>query len=188
MLAMSICLIDFWEETKAPLESFIKKRVANETDTEDILQEVFLKLVSNIDKLMDNKKIHAWIYKVTRNAIIDYYRRNYRYAELAGLSKEKSLVLEDDLTSNKEIAFCLKNMVENLPVKYKEAIVYTVFENHTQKEYSEKAGISLSGAKSRVQRARNLLKEMVIGCCSLEFDRLGNIIEYRKRSENCKYC
>lgn len=187
-MAMPVCLVDFWEETKAPLKSFIKNRVTNEADAEDILQEVFLKLISNMDILMDNQKVHAWIYKVTRNAIIDYYRRNHRYSELESLPNDRLLVLEDDMTSNKEIAFCLKNMVEKLPDKYRQAIVYTVFENHTQKEYSEMAGISLSGAKSRVQRARSLLKEMMLGCCSLKLDRLGNVIDYKKRSADCKYC
>ncbi len=185
---MEICLFDFWEESKTPLQSFIRNRVANEADAEDILQEVFLKLISHIDKLMDNQKIYAWIYQITKNAIIDYHRRNYSNSVLESLPEEMPLVLEDDLSSNNEIAFCLKNMVEKLPDKHRQAIVYTVFENHTQKEYSEMVGISLSGAKSRIQRARSLLKEMVLGCCSLEFDRLGNIIDYKKRSASCKYC
>jgi RNA polymerase sigma-70 factor (ECF subfamily) len=108
--------------------------------------------------------------------------------ESESLPEEMPLVLEDDLSLNSEIAFCLKNMVDELPDIYKQAITLTAFENHTQKEYSEMAGISLSGAKSRVQRARSLLKEMVLGCCSLEFDRLGNIIDYKKRKGDCKYC
>lgn len=185
---MAICLVDYWEESKAPLRNFIKKRVSNEEDTEDILQDVFLKLISNIDKLMDDQKVHAWLYRITRNAIIDYYRKNHKHLDLVSLPEELPHVLDEDLTSNKEIAYCLKNMVDKLPEKYKQAIQITVFENHTQKEYSEMAGISVSGAKSRVQRARNILKEMVLGCCSLEFDSLGNIISYKKRSSNCQFC
>ena len=185
---MVICIVDFLEESKASLKSFIKNRVTNEADAEDILQEVFMKLISNIDKLMDNQKIRAWIYKITQNAIIDYYRRNRRFTELENLPEELPLVMDDDMSANYEIAVCLKNMVEKIPDKYRQAIEYTVFENHTQKEYSEMAGITLSGAKSRVQRARSLLKEMVLGCCNLEFDRLGNIIEYKKRSTDCQYC
>lgn len=185
---MSICLVDFWEKSKTPLKCFIKSRVSNDADSEDILQEVFLKLISNIDKLMDNQKVHAWIYKITKNAIIDYYRRNRRYAEFECLPEETHFASEDDFSLNHEIAFCLMSMVEKLPDIYKQAIVFTAFENHTQKEYSEKAGVSLSGAKSRVQRARSLLKEMVLDCCSLEFDCFGNIISYQKRSANCQYC
>ncbi len=185
---MPICLVDFLEEAKTPLKNFIRDRVSNEEDSQDILQDVFLKLISNVDKLIDTQKVHAWIYKTARNAIIDYYRKNNKNLDYKSLPEELPLILDEDLTSNKEIASCLKNMTEKLPEKYKQAIKITVFENHTQKEYSEMAGISLSGAKSRVQRARNILKEMVLGCCSLEFDGLGNIINYKTRSPNCKYC
>ncbi len=188
MIEVSICLIDYWEESKAPLKNFIRNRVSNEEDIEDILQDVFLKLISNIDKLMDDQKVHAWIYRVTRNAIIDYYRRNHKSLDLESIPEELPLVLDEDLTFNKEIAYCLKNMVDKLPEIYKQAIQITIFENHTQKEYSEMVGISVSGAKSRVQRARDILKEMVLGCCSLEFDGLGNIINYKKRSSNCQFC
>lgn len=186
--AMAICLVDFLEESRKPLRKFIRNRIANEDDAEDILQDVLLKLINNIDKLMDNQKINAWIYKITRNAIIDYYRRNRHHSEFGSLSEDLPAELEDDLSSNSKIALCLKNMVEELPDIYRQAIVLTAFENRTQKEYSEITGISLSGAKSRVQRARSLLKEIVLGCCYLEFDRLGNIIDYKKRSEDCKYC
>ncbi len=185
---MSICLVDFLEEIKVPLRKFIRNRIPNEEDAKDILQEVFLKLISSVDKLADSQKARAWIYRTTRNAVIDYYRKNHTRAIPDNLPKELPAIFEEDLSSNKDIAFCLKNMVNNLPEKFREAIIITVFENHTQKEYSEMAGISLSGAKSRVQRARIMLKEMVLGCCSLEFDSLGNIINYRKRSPNCKYC
>lgn len=188
VIFMAICLIDYWEESKAPLKNFIRNRVSNEEDIEDILQDVFLKLISSIDRLMDDQKVQAWIYRITRNAIIDYYRRNHNDLDIESIQDELPLVMDEDWTSNKEIAYCLKNMVDKLPEKYKQAIQITVFENHTQKEYSEMIGISVSGAKSRVQRARNILKGMVLGCCSLEFDSLGNIINYKKRSLNCQFC
>ena len=185
---MALCIAEILEESRIPLRNFIRKRVANEEDVNDILQDVSIKLLSNIDKLFDSQKINAWIYKITRNAITDYYRKNHNYMEFDSLPVELSVVPDEDFSSNHEIASCLKNMVNNLPGKYKEAIILTAFENHTIKEYSEMAGISLSGAKSRVQRARCLLKEVVFKCCSLEFDRLGNIINYKKRSSDCKYC
>lgn len=184
---MAICLINFLEELKTPLKTFIKKRISNDADAEDILQDVCLKLISHIDKLMDAQNIYAWIYQTTRNAIADYYRR-HQHTQFESLPEELPDSLDDDFSSNQEIASCLKNMVERLPEKYKQAIVLTVFENRTQKEYGEMVGISLSGAKSRVQRARGLLKKMVLGCCSLELDQLGNIINYQKRSADCKYC
>lgn len=68
---------------------------------------------------------------------------------------------EYELTANDEIAQCLKAMINYLPEKYKQAIKLTEFQNLTQRELGERMGLSVSGAKSRVQRARLKLKEML---------------------------
>ncbi len=185
---MVLCVAEFLEKSKKPLKSFIKKRISNEADAEDILQDVFLKLISNIDKLADKQKINAWMFKITRNAIVDYYRKNRHEVSYEIMPPEPPVIIEEEVSENYEIATCLKNMADKLPEKYRQAICLTVFENYTQKEYSQIIGISVSGAKSRVQRARHLLKKMVLDCCTLEFDALGNIIGYRKRNETCMFC
>ena len=80
-------------------------------------------------------------------------------------------------------------MIEGLPDAYREAIVLTEFEGLTQKELADRLGISLSGAKSRVQRARGQLKQMLLGCCQFEFDRRGGIIDCKPRVNNgCRGC
>lgn len=185
---MSTCINCVWEEFSVPLKRFIKKRVANEQDADDILQEIFIKIHNNIKSLMDDNKIHAWIYRITRNAIADYYRRSYNNFEVAELPENLKSGSEEELSANTEIASCLKAMVGNLPETYKQAILLTEFQNMTQKELSEKLGISISGVKSRVQRSRKMLKEMLLGCCHLEIDRRGNIIDYKHKNNECKYC
>ncbi len=185
---MVVCINHIWEEFSVPLKSFIKKRIANEADADDMLQEVFMKIHNNIDDLSDDHKIHAWVYRITHNTIVDYYRRHNKTMELLEVPDDLAREPDEDLTSNLEIASCLKAMIESLPEKYKEALWLTEFENLTQKELSERLGLSLSGAKSRVQRGRQKLKEMLLGCCHLEFDRLGNVIDYQHKSKGCKYC
>lgn len=94
--------------------------------------------------------------------------------------------MEDDVS--REMADCFKTILNHLPEKYREAIVLTEFENLTQRDLAQRLGLSLSGAKSRVQRARAKLKEILLGCCQLEFDRLGNITDYKRKHPTCKYC
>lgn len=185
---MTVGVNRIWEELSVPLKSFIKKRIANEADADDILQEVFMKIHNNINDLSDDHKIHAWVYRTTRNAITDHYRRNNHHVQLLEVPDDLANEPDEELTSNVEIAACLKSMIESLPEKYKQALILTEFENLTQKELSERMGLSLSGAKSRVQRGREQLKEMLLGCCQLEFDRLGNVIDYQHKSNECKYC
>jgi RNA polymerase sigma-70 factor (ECF subfamily) len=80
---------------------------------------------------------------------------------------------------------CIKTMVDQLPDVYREAIIFTEYQGWTQKELAQHLGISLSGAKSRVQRAREKLKNMLLACCHFEFDRRGKIIDYHSRSDCC---
>lgn len=177
-----------WEEFNVPLKRFIMKRVENEQDADDILQDIFIKIYNNIESLMDDNKIHGWIYSITRNTIIDYYRKNNKKYEIIELPENIESFTEEELSFNFEIAYCLKNMINKLPDIYKQAILLTEFQNMTQKELSKKMGISLPGAKSRVQRGRKKLKEMLLDCCRLEMDRRGNIVEYKHKSHKCKYC
>ena len=73
-------------------------------------------------------------------------------------------------------------MIEELPSIYKEAILLTEYEGLTQKQLAEKLNISLTGAKSRVQRAKKMLKNMLLQCCHFEYDKYGTVIDY------CKVC
>ena len=177
-----------WDKFNEPLKNFIRKRIPDEKDVDDVLQEVFLKIHANIESLSDDQKIYAWIYKITRNAIADYYRRIEKSVDFLEFPEDLAIAQDESVNQNMEIAACLKSMIDNLPEKYKEAVLLTEFQNLTQKELSERMGLSLSGAKSRVRRGREKLKEMLLDCCHLEFDRLGNVIDYKYRSSGCKYC
>lgn len=184
---MTVDINEIWVEFSVPLKRFISKRISNSQDVEDILQDVYIKIYTNADSLINNTKIHAWVYRITRNAIVDYYRKKGTI-EFTELSDELESEKDEDLSLNGEIAACIKKMIDSLPGKYKEAVLLTEFHNLTQKELSERIGLSLSGAKSRVQRGRKMLKEMLLGCCNLEFDQMGNIIDYKHKSSKCKYC
>lgn len=176
-----------WDELNKPIKSYIRRRVNNDYDAEDILQIVFLKLLNNINNLKETNKLHAWVYTITKNAINDYYKKHISEVNIDDLSDEIMNEESEELIMNNEMAQCLKNIVQDLPEKYREAIILTEFQNLTQAELALKMGLSLSGAKSRVQRARTHLKEMLLDCCSLEKDHRGNIIDY-KTKKNCSYC
>ena len=185
---MIICIESIWEEFNKPLKSIIKRRVKNDQDVDDILQNVFYKIHTGIGSLRDSDKINSWVYKIARNAVIDFYRKQKSEANMIELSEDIISESEDELTTNGQIAQCLKAMINYLPEIQRQAIELTEFQNLTQKELGERMCLSVSGAKSRVQRARVKLKEMLLGCCQLEFDRLGNVIEYKHKCSNSKFC
>lgn len=167
-----------WREFSANLRQFILKRTSEESITDDILQEVFVKIHSRIDSLKDIRRLNGWIYQIARHTIIDYYRSKKATAELP---KEIPSLENFDNNKNDDILPCIKTMVDRLPEKYRQAVILTAYQGLTQKEMGEKLGLSLSGAKSRSQRAREKLKHMLTACCHFELDRFGKIIDYEPK-------
>ena len=111
-----------------------------------------------------------------RNAIYDYYREQRASVELPEVPYLPDDP-HDDMVS--ELAPSIRRMVNSLPPHYREALILTEYEGLSQKALSERLGISFSGAKSRVQRARQQIKQMLLDCCHFQFDSAGRIIDYQ---------
>jgi RNA polymerase sigma-70 factor, ECF subfamily len=180
-----------WEEFNTGLKHFILKRVPDEPSAEDILQDVFLKIHAHINTLRDEHKLQSWIYQIARNAITDYYRTQKAMPNLP----EMPYIPEDRFDDVVyELIPYVKELVDSLPPDYRQALILTEYQGLTQKELAERLGISLSGAKSRVQRAREKIRHMMLSCCHFQFDRLGRIIDYEPNcdccanQENCAEC
>lgn len=185
---MVVSINRIWEEFSIPLKRYIMKHVQDKHDAEDILQEIFCKIIHSMGYLENENKIQSWVYQITRNAIIDYYRSRKVVAALPQLFESRIDEFAVEGEAADEISLCIRKMIDHLPDKYRQAIILTEFEGLTQKELAEKLGLSISGAKSRVQRARKRLKNMLMDCCHFEFDRLGHIIEYQHKEKICCYC
>lgn len=179
---------DIWEEMRIPLQRFIARRVQNEHDVEDLLQNIFCKIHDNIDDLRAETKVHAGVYQIARNSIIDYYRTRKTPLALSEVTDESILSEGVEADISQEVVGCIKSIIDNMPEKYRGAIVMTEFEELSQKDMAERLGLPLSGAKSRVQRGRAKLRELLLGCCHVDFDRRGNVIDYRRKRSVCKYC
>ncbi len=172
-----------WQQFHEQFYHFILKRVSHPEIAEDLLQEVFLKIHRSIDSLDDYTKVESWIYTIVRNTVIDYYRTRKQYTELPVIPEEDDLATDGD--PEQALAGSLREMVGELDEPYRTAIELTEFEGLTQEELGERVGLSHSGAKSRVQRARGRLKAMLLECCHLEFDHRGNVADYVPREDCC---
>ena len=183
---MSVMTEQVWEAFHVPLYRFIRKRVNDDDVAEDLLQDVFLKVHQRIGALKEVKKLESWIYQITRNIIIDYYRGK---RPTATLEESEALQLsevlpDDDIVT--ELLPSVRAMVRSLPEQDRQALILTEYQGLTQKELGERLGLSFSGAKSRVQRAREKLKQQLLECCHFELDRRGHVIDYQPRCHNCE--
>lgn len=177
-----------WDESRNRLKSFIARRIDNEADTEDVLQNVFFKIHKSLAELKEPEKLYPWIFRLTRNAITDYYRERKTAGDSSAGLLEELTFEPSEIDVEEEILGWLEPMIKDLPDKYRDALRLTDIQGLTQKELAKKLEISLSGAKSRVQRAREKLRETLLGCCHLEFNRAGRIVEYKPRGERCQSC
>ena len=183
---MTIPVETIWVEYHATLLNFIRRRVGDESAAEDILQDVFVKIQARIGSLREERKLAAWLYQITRNAIIDYYR-TVRPSEVV---PETMASYEPELTDNarQEIAGCLEPMIHALPDKYRQAVILSEMEELPQKQVAEKLGLSWSGAKSRIQRGRAMLKDTLLACCHFEYDAIGNVVSCIPQDDSCGPC
>ncbi|HEY1348186.1 MAG TPA: RNA polymerase sigma factor SigZ [Ktedonobacteraceae bacterium] len=176
-----------WEAFHTPLHQFIRRRVADEATAQDLLQEVFLKIHQQGTSLRDARSLESWIYQITRNLIIDYYRsRQHRETSLGDVEvlDFPEELPDDDIVS--ELLPCVRAMVLALPDHDRQALILTEYQGLTQKELGERLGLSFSGAKSRVQRAREKLKQELLACCHFELDRRGHILDYYPHCDCCE--
>lgn len=175
-----------WTDYRQQLYFFVLKRVSDPHIAEDIVQDVLLKAFTNQDSLQDDTKIEAWLYQITRNAITDYYRSH----KDAGALPDENLLPEagKDADVRQELAeCCIRPFVARLPTPYKEAVTLSELDGLTQAEVAQKQGLSLSGAKSRVQRGRQLLKGALLQCCQFEIDQQGKVTDFAAQKQ-CNGC
>ncbi len=175
-----------WSEYQDRLHGFIQSRVGDASVADDILQDVFVKIHARIDTLKEVDKIKSWMYQITRNTIIDFYRSRKDAAELPGTLESPEEDAVDQ--AGREMASCLIPMIDSLPDQYRDALTLAEIEGLTQKEVAAKQGISLPNAKARVQRSRKMLKEKLLQCCHIESDRRGNVIDYEAKSAGSCAC
>jgi RNA polymerase sigma-70 factor, ECF subfamily len=172
-----------WVDLHKRLLAFINSRVNDADDAEDILQEVFLKIHTSLSTIRDVSKVESWVFQITRNVITDHFRKPPK------LPLETDLAVTDDYSGEdtaEDLAPYIQDIVKSLPEKYREAILLTDYQGLNQVEAAKRLKISISGFKSRVQRARNMVKETMLTCCHFEFDARGIVYDYRQHCCCCE--
>lgn len=170
-----------WKAVYQKLEYMLAANISDKEARKDLLHDIFLKVHSKIDSLKSSEKLLPWVRQVTRNVIADHYRSNVKNVFV---SEVPDLPSGDEGYLNGKIIECMMPMIDQLDTKYKEAIVLSELKGIKQKEIAAQLDISFSGAKSRVQRGRKKLKEMILQCCKIEADIYGNILDYSE-GNNC---
>lgn len=175
---------NIYDKFAVDLKRFILSKVKDDDAANDIMQDTFLKIHSGIDSLKDRTKMQSWVYQIARNTLMDHFRKSKLTSKL-----EDPNILPDTV-KKEEIAFRLtpsiRGMINSLPPKYRTVLINTELRKLTQKETAEKLNLSISAVKSRVQRGREKLKEMMLECCHFEVNKFGKVLDYNPRCASCR--
>lgn len=177
---MQQSVLTIWDRLYQELLSFVLKKVRDRPTAEDIVQDVFIKVHTNVNQLKEDDKIVAWIYRITRNAVADHFRKDGRQPAPAVVDWDSSYH-----EFNECVAQCLQILMGRLPAEYRVPLELTEVQGLSQYHVAARLGISHSGARSRVQRARRMLKEKLDELYLIKTDPYGNVISCEDRSPCC---
>lgn len=167
-----------WIDYQHMLLSFIRSKVETSEDAEELLHDVFEKLTITVTKNAVPRNISAWLYRVAKNRIIDYYRTKKRFQPLLDdFSKQ-----DEGTSTIKDLAKCILPMIQALPEAYQQPLTLSEIEGKKYKDVALTLGLSVSAVKSRVLRGREKLHSSMISCCIIYQNEAGESVDYEQKS------
>ena len=167
-------IFEIWEEYKTSLLGYIKKRVTDEDDAKDILQDVLLKSYQYCSNGKTVIYLKSWLYKITQNTIIDFHKKANKTIsfdiEIVETTDENSII--------GEASDYIKVLLKLLPEDYATPLYMSDIEGIDQKTIAENLKLTLPNTKSRIQRARVKLKERFLECCVVSFGENGEMVSF----------
>ena len=164
-----------------PLFLYVRKRVNNTLDAEDLTQEVFYKFSKSWNTEVQHAK--SWLYTIAKNTITDYYRTNKKAdQDLVKVIVEDA---KEDKSAFEELSTCILPFVEKLPEEYRTIVKLSELEDVPQKKIAEQLDMNYVTVRSKVQRGRKKLKTLIADCCQITQSSQGGIIDYQSKKNCC---
>jgi RNA polymerase sigma-70 factor, ECF subfamily len=176
-----------WKELEDQLRPFVARRLTDSSEVDDVLQDIYLRIQKGVGELRDSERFVPWVYRVARSALADHGRSRARHPlpTAAPADDDASLPAsapeDSDHSAEQTLAKNIAVFVAALASPYREAVTLTELQGISQKDAADMLGISLSGMKSRVQRGRQQIREMLLACCEIALDPRGHVLSYDRR-------
>lgn len=172
------CLKDAWIQHAAELRGWAARRLDNPATTEDFLQDLFLKALQQGERFCAVKNARAWLFEVARNALADRLRVKRETVELP----DDLVTPQKDIDTVEQLTGCLPRVLSELAEDDRDAINLCDLQGMAQADFAKLKGLSLSGAKSRLQRARERLRAQMTSACQVKLDHSGGVEDFVPRS------
>jgi RNA polymerase sigma-70 factor, ECF subfamily len=168
------------------IHNFIRPRITDPATAEDLTQEVLVKAERAAPSLNDSSKLESWMFRIARNVIADHFRESKKLVIISSdggsaTGPDMALSTQEQESRKAHLLRCVHALVGSLPDQYRVALELVDFQGISQVELAKRFGLSVSAAKSRVQRARAKLRAMIDACCEVDTDVYGNFIDCQRR-------
>ncbi len=172
-----------WDKYSADIKRFILSKVKDETISDDILQDTFIKVHTKLYTLKEDAKLKPWLFSVARYTILDYFKTSKKMVELNEFKDE----IDAQPTEHTE-KDCLRGILINLPKKYRDPIFLSDIMGFKQKEVAERLRLPLPTVKSQIQRGRKQIAQGFMDCCGYRMNKKGYLVGELQEKEDCKIC
>ena len=172
-----------WDIYSADIKRFILSKIKDESISDDILQDTFIKVHTKLHTLKDDSKLKTWLFSVARYTILDYFKSSKKALELKDFQYEI-----DSQSATHTEKDCLRGILINLPKKYRDPIFLSDIMGLKQKYVAERLNLPLPTVKSQIQRARRLIAQGFMDCCGFEMNKDGYLVGEIQDKADCKVC
>ncbi|NDP64724.1 sigma-70 family RNA polymerase sigma factor [Polaromonas sp.] len=171
------CLTTAWQAHEPELRHWMRHRLRNPIEADDLLQDLFLKALRQGERFCSVDNARAWLFEVARNLLADRLRVTRETIELP----EDVPAQAQDIDTVDQLTACLPRVLSELSAEDREAITCCDLQGMPQAEFAKASGLGLSAAKSRLQRARQRLKTRMTQACQVRLDGAGHVTDFVPR-------
>ena len=171
------CLTTAWTAHQSELNGWLRRRLGNPAEADDLLQDLFVKALRQGERFCSVRNARAWLFEVARNTLADKLRVARDTVQLP----EDLAASPEEVDTVDSLTACLPRVLSELSAEDREAITLCDLQGMAQAEFAIARGLSLSAAKSRVQRARQRLKQRMTQVCQVQLDHAGRVSDFVPR-------
>lgn len=170
--------MDFYEELNKKVGAYIRSLTSDKDQIDEVTQEALIKIHKSIDTLQDQEKLTSWLKRIVYTSLMDYHRRQQKKYSTQLQDIPDGTDLENN-EGNQALSDCITTLLKNLPDEQRELLEMVELKGISQTQYANELNIPISTIKSRVQRAKQKLKEQITSNCFLKTDSYGNVIDFQ---------
>lgn len=175
-------------------------RMLDETEAEELTQEVLTKVAKSLKDFRGEAQLSTWVYRIATNTALDRLRSaSFKQRQREEVADDSSCLKPVESTDKnawtgekrpdaehqvirKEMNRCIREYIDRLPENYRVVLILSEVEGFTNPQIAEILQISLDSAKVRLHRARAKLKESLGKHCNFYLDNRGELACDRKKS------